>query len=107
MFALPLSSRKRPTAPPSSSSPSLLGTRPSSNIHSNANRRLFPHSVDLLCASQAAHIVLAILVSWRRVGDNEDGGDARGGRLAALSPTWLLGECVSWDDILETRRRVA
>src|SRR6267378_177043 len=36
------------------------------------------------------YIVLAILVSWRRIGDNEDGRHAR--RLAALSPTWLQGE---------------
>jgi len=34
-------------------------------------------------------VVLSILASRRRVGNNEDGGHARGGRLAALSSTWL------------------
>ena len=34
-------------------------------------------------------IDLTILISWCRVGDNEDGGDPRGGSLAALLPTWL------------------
>jgi hypothetical protein len=95
-FAFPIvfSSYKLHPTPPLSSSLSLLGIRPSSNSSSNANRMLFLSSVGVGRIAPLApvrrlaleFIVYRSMLFWLggvRVGDNEDGGDARGGRLAA------------------------